>query len=259
MLEAIYSCKMYRFSKRKDKINAALNDPINTELVGQLSKALDDEYQKPEYLNKNYTEDDTKNIDSVKDGDIEDDSSELDETKDTSVEVSEPIDKSSSNPLDKTEVKPTEDNQIEEVKTEEAKPGSSQESDVSDHTVSESTTSSSVAESIQTSGLSIFGSRAREKFKNMKQVSDEIKGLLNFKDTTIGVNRILSKENELWIYYNDDVNLNNVMGDVIETLNASGYSYLEFNRLARSDNAIVFQIIFKDTNNMMKSMNQIQE
>ena len=32
------------------------------------------------------------------------------------------------------------------------------------------------------------------------------------------------------------------MIDVIEVLNAAGYTYLKFNRLARSNNAIVFDI-----------------
>ena len=39
------------------------------------------------------------------------------------------------------------------------------------------------------------------------------------------------------------MNLNNVMGSVIELVSALGYANLEFNRLARSDNAIVFQIV----------------
>lgn len=77
---------------------------------------------------------------------------------------------------------------------------------------------------------------------NVSDHLDEIKGLLNAKDDTAGVSRIIVKNNELWIYYEDKINLNNVMTPVIEILNAANYSYLEFNRLARTDNAIVFEI-----------------
>ena len=66
--------------------------------------------------------------------------------------------------------------------------------------------------------------------------------MLNASEETAGVNRILVKGEELWIYYEDKKNLNNIMGPAIECLNSANYSYLEFNRLARTDNAIVFQI-----------------
>lgn len=65
---------------------------------------------------------------------------------------------------------------------------------------------------------------------------------------TCGVDRVQFKDDEVWVYYNDKINLNNVMSVVIEVLNAANYTYLEFNRLARSDNAMVFQIIFNDSN-----------
>ena len=72
---------------------------------------------------------------------------------------------------------------------------------------------------------------------------DTLKGSINLREDTQGVNRILKKNDEIWIYYEDKVNLNNVMGSVIELVSALGYANLEFNRLARSDNAIVFQIV----------------
>lgn len=76
----------------------------------------------------------------------------------------------------------------------------------------------------------------------------DIKGYLNSRADTCGVSRIKEKENnELWIYYEDNINLNDVMSSVIETLELPGYSYLEFNRLARSDNAMVFIISRQDT------------
>jgi hypothetical protein len=69
-----------------------------------------------------------------------------------------------------------------------------------------------------------------------------IKGTLNAREDTSGVSRIEVKDSELWIYYNDDSNLNDKMVEVISVLNSTGYTYLKFNRLARSNNAIVFDV-----------------
>ena len=71
---------------------------------------------------------------------------------------------------------------------------------------------------------------------------DTIKGTLNAREDTTGVNRLEVKDRELWIYYNDDCNLNDKMIEVISVLNSTGYTYLKFNRLARSNNAIVFDV-----------------
>ena len=54
-------------------------------------------------------------------------------------------------------------------------------------------------------------------------------------------------------YYDDKINLNNVMGPVLELLNAASYTYLQFNRLARTDNAIVFQVELMSSTNMLPS------
>lgn len=81
----------------------------------------------------------------------------------------------------------------------------------------------------------------------------DIKGILNALDSTCGVSRVHSKDNgEVWIYYNDTVNLNDVMVPVIEELNRPGYTYLNFNRLARSENSLVFVITKNDTERVKK-------
>ena len=79
-------------------------------------------------------------------------------------------------------------------------------------------------------------------YASLNGVANEVKGTLNARQDTAGVNRVQIKNDELWIYYNDDINLNNVMANVIGLLSISGYKYFEFNRLARTDNAIVFTI-----------------
>lgn len=82
---------------------------------------------------------------------------------------------------------------------------------------------------------------------DMKNQVESIKGTLNSQQLTCGVTRVAVKNDEVWCYYNDSVNLNEVMVEAIDLVSKAGYSYLEFNRLARSDNAIVFVIIKNDT------------
>lgn len=250
MLEAIYSSKLYRLSPRKDKIRAAMDNPVNKELIGQLAEALGDNYRKPEYLVKDYNDKgSSSNSDNLNESDdtIQNDKADIDISVDTTSNSSGVSHSSNS------------DNVSDDLNPENNTSSDSGSEHISSKNSNDDSTSESGSEPVQESislfGDRIVGSQIREKFKNMQQVSDEIKGLLNFKDSTQGVNRILVKQNELWIYYNDDINLNNVMSEVIETLNGSGYTYLEFNRLARSDNSIVFQILFRDTDNIMKPYN----
>lgn len=95
---------------------------------------------------------------------------------------------------------------------------------------------------------------------NLDLEVESIKGTLNAKDNTSGVSRVGVKDDkEVWIYYNDSVNLNDVMVPVIEQMNASGYTYLEFNRLARSDNAVVFVVLREDTDRRKKPQSEVVE
>lgn len=88
--------------------------------------------------------------------------------------------------------------------------------------------------------------------EKLRLESSDIMGMLNSKDDTSGVIRVNAKNNEVWIHYNDSVNLNDVMVSVIEQLNRPGYTYLEFNRLARSENAVVFVVLREDTDRSKK-------
>ena len=95
---------------------------------------------------------------------------------------------------------------------------------------------------------------------NLDLEVESIKGTLNTKDDTSGVSRVGVKDDkEVWVYYNDSVNLNDVMVPVIEQMNASGYNYLEFNRLARSDNAVVFVVLREDTDRRKKPQSEVVE
>lgn len=73
-------------------------------------------------------------------------------------------------------------------------------------------------------------------------VPQDLKQKLNDNEATAGVIRVAKKNDELWVYYDDKINLNNIMIDIIEFISNLGYSGIEFNRVARSENAMVFQI-----------------
>lgn len=233
MIDAIYTSKLYRASKRKSAIVAAANNPINTELVTQLADALSPVYRKEEYLVDKEAE--AAKAEARKERKAEE-----------AAELTAPADGADSTPASKPAHKPSHlaDSFRKAAKHE----AEAQEAVVPAPEAPEE--SADVENSTSAEGTPITA--ARLLVTDMKQVVDQLKSLLNLQDTTTGVNRILVKDSELWIYYNDSINLNNVMADAIEALNAAGYTYLEFNRLARSDNAMVFQILFKDTDTDIK-------
>ena len=227
MIDAIYASKLYRTSKRKSAIVAAANDPVNTELVTQLADALSPIYKKEEYLVDKETEKAKAETEKAR---------EAEEVKEAEAETestpsAKPAGEHKSHIADSFRKAEKHEKEAEGgvAATPESEP--SEPKDVDNSTIVDKAPITA----------------ARMLTTDMKEIVDQIKGLLNLEDSTAGVNRILVKDSELWIYYNDSINLNNVMANVIESLNAAGYVYLEFNRLARSDNAIVFQIMFKDT------------
>lgn len=224
-MNSIFASKLYICSSRQDKIKAALTNPINAELVSQIADYLDDEELR-KLADKNNKKEESANTDKE---DKKKDSEEPD-FKDESVHFT-PNPKSfpsSERDMEEKEESDIEDKEAEETEDKEAKEG----------TVESNTY-------INPSSICI---------NNISGDVNSIKGILNMNDDTKGVTRVNIKNDEMWIYYEDSINLNNIMTSVIELLNASNYFYLEFNRLARSDNAIVFQISMEDTNSDMKPM-----
>lgn len=229
-MKAIYACKLYKASNRKDKIKAAIADPLNAELVTQLKSYLDDDFQ------DELEEAEAQRRKHDKTGPVE-----TDESKDVS-------DKTLSEGHSGLPPRPSlgggrsslsekfdalideEDNSVDDAV----------DTDIpSDEGEQEGETDSDLQEIDESTDIPPSGTECPKKC--LLDIVDEVKSLLNTDDSTRGMNRVLVKDNELWVYYNDNINLNNVMGPVIEKLNTTGYNYLDFNRLARSDNAIVFQ------------------
>lgn len=197
-MNAIFSCKMYKASKNKQKIRAALSDPLNVELVTQLRSYLDEDQE--EFLKISDEMNNTEHGESA---------------SDAKPREAEPE-------MDTFESKPTHSSNKEDEVDE-------PEEDSEDKGEGEESKTDSV-----NSGSCIV--------KDVASEADAVKGLLNTTSETSGVSRMTIKEDELWVHYKDDVNLNNVMEPVIALLNASGYTNLQFNRLARTENAIVFYV-----------------
>lgn len=245
-MKKIYASKLFKASTRKAKIQAAMENFVNTELITQLEEYLDDEY-KP--LN-DIVEDTSDNVDTPEINDIPDDS-QGDTSQDISnhpmshtphkqgVKLSEQhgddLDTEGNDAFDETQV--------------------DLESAASDIPDSDSTTNASttIDKNKKVVAETIISTPLVETQISLSGLAGEIKGTLNARNNTVGVNRVSVKNNELWIYYNDDINLNNIMSQVIELLNAINYYYLDFNRLARSENAMVFTINGNDTNNIGRS------
>ena len=229
MVSAIFASKLYQASSRKDRIHSAYMNPLNAELVQQIDSYVSPKYQKllePEEQELA----DSQNLDTANTGEDDDRSSYGSSYSGGGGSsfsgggvpgmITDESDNSSGDDIE------TDDVDVEPAGDESSEP---QE----DESVEQST---------------VIASSCTE--KDVAVEVDTIKGSLNVKDETSGVTRVRVKDKELWIYYQDSINLNSVMPDVIDTMNALCYTYLEFSRLARTDNAIVFDIY--------ESMQQIQ-
>ena len=218
---------MYKTANNKQRILASIQDPINAELVEQLKEYID-------IPSADTSEDSAKVV--LQDIKVQDESESRDsENTKESNSTTENVGESDTN---------TEKPEITENDSEQSSTG-----EESDKPVEESTKVAGTKVIAQTV---LYEPNRCVAYTSIDDVVHELKGALNLKDDTAGVNRVQVKQNELWIYYNDSVNLNSVMNPVLDYLNSASYNYLEFNRLARSDNAIVFEILFIDTANVMK-------
>jgi hypothetical protein len=198
---------MYKSSTRKSKIQAALSNPVNQPLVTQLRSYLDDEYRKEEILEP----------------DIEMKKGKGSPVKD------EHIDESS-----KDGKKLIDDKKVIDDNTKFSNPnGGKEDIDVED------------ADKDNNSSEDDNNVNSSKKCAIRSSIDlDSLKGTMNAVSDTCGVQRVKIDEDkkELWVYYNDDINLNDIMTPLIELLESSSYNYLIFNRLARSGNAVVFEI-----------------
>ena len=227
-MNAIYASKLYRLSSRKNKIDSAIKSPLNVELVKQLDSYIDEPEDVSDAL------DDQDEVAKVSEGEFLDD---------TGIRVEDKTDeeKSESRPLNKFH-KPGEE--PKENTEKESADSDDVNDDIEENSEDEKESDSEVKESKKVQGTTaLYIPPIEASCCDKVRIDAEIlKGTLNAREDTKGVSRITHKDDELWIYYQDKVNLNTIMEPVIEVMNAANFAHLEFNRLARSSNAIVFDV-----------------
>lgn len=238
-VNAIYASKLFKASKRKDKIRAAAENPLNAELVIQIPDYVDDEFKV-----------------SSKSKSAETSSSPDTDDKDSKERIRPSESHASSGGGGHFAPSGGADHHLSDMLKDEEGPApdfekSSEASESPEPASSENDSSEGVEESTNITQPSITACT------EISTEIDSIIGLLNSREDTAGVCRGLVKEDELWLHFKDSINLNNVMEPVIALLNASNYTTLNFNRLARTENAIVFSIC--ETVKPVASIQDIQE
>ena len=210
--DIVMSSFVYSGSSRKAAILAAATNPINTELVTQLVRYLDEEYLKPK---EGFVRDDSENGSTEASGEPATQPNLLPPSNEPSFSGSDHFESLASMFGDDVELPEESAEPEEESEPEEA---SAEPKEESEPEVASSTNATA----------------------SLEDISASIASTLNAVDTTSGVRSAKVLGTELWIYYKDNINLNSVMESVID---AVASHELEFNRLARSHNAIVFTSI----------------
>lgn len=235
ILKIIKCSAIYRASSDKVRIDSALQNPINVELVTQLSDALDDR-----------SRDQLRQAKLILDQESDDKAQHDADDTGTAPRIDSDGKDEQVPPLatNRTVIRdPFFDLGPDASNDELTEDASNQlEGDNGDEAESNEINESAVVNGTPVTAQTTLYSYKPPAPLDFRSISEIIKCTLNGRADAAGVNRILVRDNELWIYYKDSVNLNGVMGVVIEFLNNSGYPYLAFNRLARSENAMVFEI-----------------
>ena len=214
---------MFRSSSRKDHIRANIADPINVELVQQIQDLTDDE-------------------DVVTAKPSEGSSANTKERKILKGPSSSPSGGSYS-PSFNDGSEPSDDDIFipDEENVDDTVDDSNEENESLDTEADLDNASTDISEEY------VESSEAITAVVEDELDSNQLKSILNEGSSlTYGVSRISERKNEVWIYYNDDVNLNPMLSDIIYTVESSKFNNLEFNRIARSDNAVVFEKVDKD-------------
>ena len=180
----IYGAKLFRSSCRKEHIKANMANPINTELVTQLSSIID-------------------TVDDDTDETIVD---HVPEDADSTVEEPDMVDDEDTNPADSNDEIEDDSSTSEEDFPEPDEPQS-------DNIGAEDPTVDDI---------------------------DRLEAALNGNSNTQGVIRCAEKDDEIWVYYNDDINISKILPDIMDELDANNITDMSFSRIARSNNAIVF-------------------
>lgn len=223
----ILSSKLFTGSADRTKILSALTNPLNAELIQQEPDAIEQPTVEESPAENKSEQDvaDTPTANESKSDAEKKQSGGMDIKNITS--DPKPITFKKRNDVD------TDDN----VQTEEPADNNNAESDSdSDESVATESSTTVVGETIE----------ASSNFEYVTLNANVIKDTLNNYADTKGVVSINVKDGEneeMWIYFDDETNLNDMIYSVVSLFNSSGYNMLKFNRLARSNNAMVFDVL----------------
>lgn len=238
-LQRIYSSKLYVTSTRKDRIHAAIQDPLNIELVQQVSDYLDDdsknELKKAISEKQSDSRDNNSEDASTPEGNVFEGMDAPDMGGNSSFNAPPPRHSSSggmSNMGDMGDM-PDMDIPSDSADLNDAPPSDNASNDAPEPSQDIEQATDVVADD----GIEVNSSESETPVIQ----SGIIKKLLNDQEDTNGVVRVDPTDDEVWIYYEDKINLNDVMDNVITTIKDT-YNTLKFSRLARTDNAVVFDI-----------------
>lgn len=233
-LSRIYASKLYLTSSRRNSIDAAINSADNIELVQQLSDYLDKDSK--EKLAEAIEEEEQEGAAQAEEIDEENLDVDIDE------EIGGDI------PDDRNVFSPSYSGgggagPISDM-------GGGEEPDIfaepeggeGEEPSAEPQPDETVEEATAIYGEVTADTKIDDSINTVAEDIEIIKGTLNGREDTAGVIRAVITDNELWLYYKDEVNIGDIMVDVIEVLNGTAYTNLSFSRLARSNNAIVFDI-----------------
>lgn len=241
-MEAIYNSKLYKGSKRKQRIEAALSNPVNSELVVQLKSALNvpEEEVAPKKPNLS--------PEAQLDAELREEALRHEQDAPRfSRKPSAPHRGSPARPMPTSEevdnLSPAaqlDDAQIDEAGV--VDPAVDAPDGIDDTT----------PDAPEGDAADPAAEEPAEEVESASQVSApevdwdseciDLRSILNNNSATQGANHVVIKGDELWLYYNDDVNLNKIMTEVVDTVRVKLGNRVQFNRLARMDNAVVFEI-----------------
>lgn len=228
----IKSSRFYRASKNKSRILAAYQNPINRELIQQVEDAVTCVYD--------VDDDDSESAESIAlDDRVLDDDGESAISDETELESAVPeVGHSDEYADDESDV----DDDVSadnDLSSDDESSVNGSDSAIKSYCSIESSrsldTNCLVDQSISFIDDDVCSNTTQERMVDL----DAIVNLLNNDASTSGVRDIYRDETGVWIYYTDETNLNSVMDNVISSIR-SIYPSLQFNRLARMHNAIVF-------------------
>lgn len=230
-MKAIFASKLYAASSRKDHIRAALSDPLNKELVQQLRSYLSEDTK--EEISEPAQESFEEHY-AAPDGWEEDEKPSSGHRVDTAPRSTTSPSGGSGHLSESWE--DAEDLDLPDASGDDFEEGAPESNTAQDDAAAPEVQDNLPDETAEAS-TAITGVDEGQ----VSVPSDtELQELLKSQEQCSGVRKVSLQGDEIWVYYSDNINLNNVMEPTISAL--ASYPNIEFNRLARTYNAVVFTV-----------------